>query len=485
MSIAFDVETDLSSWMTPPVTAEPDRSTEESDTGNGLRLVRRFGHKIRYCHEWGCWLIFDGKRWHRDRTKEIESLAKLTVAAIYREAAEIKNKNEQSDRARWAITSASHSRTNAMIQMASSEPRVAVTPDRFDKCHWLLNCENGTLDLRAGELRPHDPGDLITKLAPASYDPSSRSPMWETFISKATKGDRELADFLQRASGYAVTGDVSEQCLFFLFGDGENGKTTFLETAGAVLGDYAVDVRSDLLIVKNNDEHPTAFTDLEGSRFVSTSETEDGKRLAESMVKSLTGGDTIKARKMRKDFYSFAPTFKFFIAANHKPIIRGTDHGIWRRINLIPFGHNFADDPDKVLDFKARVLSERDGILTWFVQGCTDWQGMGLAAPDVVKGASREYRREMDDVGNFLEQCCELDKENPSLRARAADLRNAYVDWCGRMGSTMLGPKKFGDELSKRGIDWKDSHGVRWRLGVGIGTADRGVTTTTGGPTGA
>jgi putative DNA primase/helicase len=255
-----------------------------------------------------------------------------------------------------------------MISMAQSDQRIAVTPERLDTDHWLLNCLNGTLDLKSGNLRPHSPDDLITKLAPTDFDPDATSPLWRGFIEKVTKGDPDLAGFIQRACGYATTGDVSEQCLFFLFGGGENGKTTLLEVAGDILGDYAVDIRSDLLIVKPSEDHPTAFTDLEGKRFVRTSETEDGKRLAESLVKSLTGGDTIKARKMRRDFYSFSPSFKFFVAANHKPIIRGTDHGIWRRMHLIPFTHNFADDPDKVLDCKATLAGERAGILAWFVR---------------------------------------------------------------------------------------------------------------------
>jgi putative DNA primase/helicase len=451
---------------------EKSRATEQSDTGNALRLVNKFGDRIRYCHEWGDWLIYDGRRWARDRTKEIEYLAKLTVDSIWQEVPGLTDKGDQAAMAKWALSSGSLSRTQAMIAMAQSDRRVAVTADRLDADQWLLNCLNGTLDLRTAELRPHSPGDLITRLAPTHFDWDAECPLWDKFIAKVTRGDDGLATFLRRASGYAATGSVREQCLFFLYGKGENGKTTFLETAGDILGDYAVEIRPDLLIVKNNEEHPTAFTDLEGKRFVRTAETEDGKRLAESLVKSLTGGDTIRARRMRKDFHAFSPTFKIFVAANHKPIIRGTDHGMWRRIHVVPFDHNFADDPEKVLDFKSTLNGERAGILGWFVRGCLEWKSSGLGVPKAVEDATAEYRGEMDVVGNFLDQCCSVYPGDTAIRCKQSDVKAAYLAWCGRAGLTPLNDRKFGDELTTRGMTSKDSNSVRWRYGLKLKSDD-------------
>jgi putative DNA primase/helicase len=200
-----------------------------------------------------------------------------------------------------------------------------------------LNVQNGTLDLKTGELLPHRQEDLITKLAPVDYDPAADCPRWEAFLHRVMAENNDLVRFLQRAAGYALTGDVSEHALHFLYGTGRNGKGTFLETFLAILGDYATTVDANLLVAKRNDDHPTGLTDLDGRRFVATQEVEDGRRMAEALVKKLTGGDLIKARRMRENNYEFDPVHKLFLAANHKPEIRGTDEAIWSRIMLVPF----------------------------------------------------------------------------------------------------------------------------------------------------
>jgi putative DNA primase/helicase len=447
---------------------EPTGKPRRTDLGNARRLVAKFGEKIRYCYAWGKWLIFDGRRWAEDQKGQIYRLAKKTVASIYAEAAAATDEQTREALGKWAMTSESRSRIEAMVALAQSEPGIPVTPDELDRDPWLLNVLNGTIDLRTGRLGPHRREDLITRMAPTKFDPKATCPTWDAFLFRIMGQDEELIGFLARASGYALTGDVGEQCLFFLHGTGANGKSTYLNTFESILGDYAVTVRSDLLTSKNTEDHPTGLCDLEGKRLVSTIEVEDGKRLAEALIKSMTGGDKIRARRMRQDFYQFHPTFKLFLAANHKPQVRGTDHAIWRRIKLVPFAITIPDaEKDKALGQK--LLDERAGILAWFVRGCLDWQRQGLSVPKVVAEATDGYRKEMDDLATFLDQCCFAHPGNESVRCNSTILYNVYKNWCEENGiKAPVSSKKFGGELNARGFMHKDSNGVRWRLGLGI-----------------
>ncbi len=342
-----------------------------------------------------------------------------------------------------------------MIAAARTEEGIAVTPSAFDRDPWLLNVANGTLDLRSGVLRPADRADRLTKLAPVAYDPAARCPTWLTFLDRVLDGKAEVIAFLQRAVGYSLTGDISEHCLFLLFGTGRNGKSTFLETLSATLGDYAMTTPTDTLLVRREGGIPNDLARLPGARLVSASESEAGRNLAEALVKQLTGGDTISARFLQAEFFDFKPSFKLWFRTNHKPTIKGTDDGIWSRIKLIPFTQRIPDsEMDKRLP--ERLVAELPGILTWAIDGCLAWQREGLGTPTAVAQATAEYRGEMDVLATFLADCCEV---GPDHRCTAKELYGAYTRWAEESGERVASQKAFGLRLAERGFVSARAHG--------------------------
>jgi putative DNA primase/helicase len=440
-----------------------------TDTGNAMRLVKRFGEILRYVPKWGVWLWWDGMRWKEDTTGEIYRLATRTVQGIGAEAAAIEDDDKRRALLKWAIQSEDRKRIESTIALARFRMGIPVEPHQLDADRWLLNVRNGTLDLHTGKLRPHRQCDLITKLAPVTFDPEARCPKWDASLARSMGGDESLVGFLRRAGGYGLTADVGEHCLFFLYGDGRNGKSTWLDTIQGLLGDYATTINASLLTTKAHDDHPTEKCDLDGRRFVATVEVEDGKQMAEALVKSLTGGDRIKARRMRHDFYEFAPTFKLYLAANHKPEIRGTDEGIWSRIKLVPFRVTIPKG-ERIKNFSEKLQSEEGpGILNHLIQGCLEWQRDGLAEPEAVTSATEEYRAEMDTIGDFFSERCVLIDE---VRCKANDLYAAYKEWSESSGGRPLSGRKFGARLNARGFKHADSNGTRWRLGIGLRATD-------------
>jgi putative DNA primase/helicase len=431
-----------------------------TDLGNAARLVHRHGRNLRYCWLWGKWLVWDGKRWVKDDTGEVYRLAKEAVASIYQEAAAALDDELRKALAKHAMRSEAGARIKEMVDLARSD--VPVMPDALDAWPDLLNTEAGTIDLRTGELREHRREDLITKIAPVEYDPGAAAPAWDAFLERVLPSE-ELRGFVQRAVGYSATGDTSEQCMFINHGTGANGKSTFQETAAAALGDYAMRTPTETLLAKRSDGVPNDVARLKGARFVSASETEEGRRLAESRIKDLTGQDTISARFMRAEFFDFTPTHKLWLSTNHKPEIRGTDTAIWRRIRLVPWSVAIPPaEQDKKLAEKLR--SELPGVLAWIVRGCLEWRRGGLWAPDAVRRATVEYRAEMDILGAFLAECCVLgDDQNVA----AADLYRAYGEWCKDTGEAPVKQRRFGGQLTERGgfkryRGGKDG-GHRWR----------------------
>lgn len=319
--------------------------------------------------------------------------------------------------------------------------------DELDRDPWLLNVKNGTLDLRTGELREHRREDLITKLAPVEYDPDADSPTWEAFLETVVPNE-DTRRFLQRAVGYSLTGVVGEKVLPCLLGRGDTGKTTFIEAVMDLLGDdYAAPAAPDLLLSKRGSSHPTELADLLGKHFVPTVEVEEGRRLAESLVKQLTGGDRIKARYMREDFFEFRPTHKVWLAANHAPIIRGGDDAIWNRVKKVSFDVVIPKErQDRRLREKLRA--EASGILAWAVRGCLEWQRDGLGEPGEVAAATAEYREDMDTFAEFLAEKCVLEAEEWISAAR---LRRAYADWCRDTGERPLSWEVVTGRLRERG----------------------------------
>ncbi len=447
-------------WPQPEV-EEGRRIYNRTDLGNAERLVDRHGNDLRYVHSFGRYLVYDGTRYSVDDTGEVRRRAKNTVRGIYGEAPHTPDEATRKAIAQHAMRSEAKNRIDAMIDLGKDE--VPVTPAQLDADPWKLNVLNGTVDLKTGERLPHNRGDLITKLAPVEYDPEAKAPVFEEFLEKVLPIEA-LRKFVQRAIGYSLTGDVSEQVLFFLHGSGANGKTTLMNAFLGLSGDYGMQAAPDLLVAKGT-THPTELADLFGARFVASTEVEDRRRLAENLVKQLTGGDRIKARYMRQDFWEFDPTHKIWLSANHKPEVRGTDHAIWRRIKLIPFGVTIQKrDQDPRLPGKLK--EELPGILAWAVRGCLEWQAEGLGEPKEVTQATEGYRAEQDVLAAFIEECCWVDR-NAQVKFKA--LWSAYQDWCQEAGEHSGSRMKFGKRLDERGFEnRRGGKNVAMRAGIGL-----------------
>lgn len=378
------------------------RPLPRTEYGNALRLVGKFGDRFRYCHNWGKWLVWDGKRWAVDEDGAIYRAAKDTVATIVDEAKEAFDPEAQESLSKWWISSQSERRICAMISLARSEKPVAITSGELDTDLWLFNCENGTVDLRTGMLRAHDRSDLITKLAPVRYDPTAESDRFRSFLSEIMDGNESLIAYIQQLHGLYLTGDISEQILPIYWGEGGNGKNVLLDTACNLMGDYAVPAPPTLLMVRTHQEHPTEIADLAGRRLVVASETEEGGRLRIQLVKQLTGDETLKGRYMRQDYFSFRRTFKTVLVTNNKPRIREATAAIWRRIRMIPFTVCIPlEKQDRKLTEKLR--DEWPGILRFFVEGAVAFHRSGsLATPEIVVQATKQYRGEQDVVQAFI-----------------------------------------------------------------------------------
>ncbi|MDC0743168.1 DNA primase family protein [Polyangium mundeleinium] len=435
-----------------------------TDMGNAERLYALRGTDIGYCFASGTWMSWDDKRWATGNSGEVVEYAKMAVRSIYKEAGDCENFEERQSLVAHAKRSEKVERVMAIEKLARS--MVPVLPEMLDTDPWLLNVDNGTLDLRTGQLRPHRREDRITKLTPITYDPAATCPLWEAFLACIFDKNKNLIDFVQRLFGYSLTGEVSEQALVFLYGTGANGKSTFLLILQALLGEYATQAAPELLLTKKGDAHPTEVADLFGRRVAVSTEVEAGRSWSEVQIKQLTGGDRIKARFMRKDFFEFQPTHKLFVAANHKPKVRGTDHGIWRRIRLVPFCVTIPEHArDKNL--VKKLQAELPGILAWAVRGCLAWQKDGLGEPEEVKAATEAYREEMDTLGEFFADCCIV---GPKVEAKAQDLYGAYTKWCETNGERPMGHRLFGMALRERGFKDRKS-GVKLWVGVGLAGA--------------
>jgi putative DNA primase/helicase len=414
-----------------------------TDLGNASRLIAYHGQDLRYCYPWGRWLVWDSRRWLVDESGEIHRRAKQTVKEIYREAANAPDDEARKVLAKHAMRSEAENRIQAMISLAKSE--APVMPQDLDASPWLMNVANGTINLKTGELQEHRREDLITKLAPVEYDPEASASTWTATLERVLPS-AEVRAFFKRLCGYAISGDVSEHILPVLYGTGANGKSTILNALLEAAGEYGMQAAPDLLIAKRGG-HPTEVADLFGMRVVASIEVEDGRRLAEALVKSLTGGDKVRARRMRQDFWQFDPTHTAFLCTNHKPEIRGNDAGIWRRIRLIPFTETIAPaEQDKKLPTKLRT--ELSGILAWAVEGCLEWQREGLQAPDEVRKATGAYRSEMDVIGAFLRDECETQQ---GYSATFKEVYDRYEEWCEEGGEKPETRRKFNARLKERG----------------------------------
>ena len=440
--------------------ADPLIAARRTDTGNAMRMLHLFGDEIRFCANFNTWFCWDGKRWARDETRKILVRGWQVIDQVCRVAGTIPDPVQRADFLKYVVGFDRLAKVRAMCEFTSAIPKIAVKPDMLDVDGWLLNCKNGTLELKTMILREHRQADLITRLAPVEYDRDARCPLWFEFLTRITGDDPELLYFLQQAVGYSLTGDITEQVLFLLYGLGANGKSTFIETIAALLGDYSAGTPTETLLVKRSEGIPNDLARLQKVRMVYANETAKNRSMAESLVKQLTGGDMITARFLHAEFFEFQPEFKLFMCTNHKPRIKGTDHAIWRRVKLIPFTVQIPEDEqDKRL--KEKLLLELPGILNWALEGCVAWQKDGLHFPRAVVEATKEYRIDSDIFGTFLSERCETGR---AFDLTAAALYLSYENWCDESGERAISKTALGREMTDRGfIGEYRSHKRVWR----------------------
>lgn len=455
---AADLGADLDSLCDPVNLVE----LPLTDAGNAEALAALHGGRLKYDHRRRRWLIWKSHRWETDSNGEIDRLALETTRERLRKAADIQDPDKCKRAVKWALGSENRGRLAALVDLARSLHPITDAGESWDSNPWLLGCKNGVVDLRTGDLRPGKPGDLLTMTTGIKYDPQAKAARFEQFLSEVFNGDSELVEFTQRAAGYSLTGDIREHMLFLCWGKGANGKSTLLNALRASLGEYATNTPFSTFEL-NQSNQTNDIAALYGLRFVTASETSESKRMNEARVKAITGGDPVTARFLFGEYFTYQPTYKVWLAMNHKPGITGTDEGIWRRIRLIPFTVSFKGREDKTL---ANTLeAERQGILAWAVRGALKWQSGGLTEPRAVLAATEEYRQESDLLAKFLADCT---IPVAGAKVKGSDLYRAYSEWCKSNNEKELTGTAFGRQIKDRGIDSSRHSGNVWYLEIGL-----------------
>jgi len=415
-----------------------------TDSGNAELFSALYADRLRYDHKRGRWLIWkDGRWWGKDEVKHVGTMAKKVARLRLRKA------RGNPDETKWALRSESRQRLEAMVELAKSERALADSGEGWDSDPWLLGMANGVVDLRTGELRDGKQDDKITLHSKIAFDPAAKAPRWEQFISEVFDGDTELIEFVQRAVGYSITGDVGEQVIFLAYGSGANGKSTFVELIRHVLGEHAYNLPFSAFELSGRSSIPTDIAAMENRRFATAIETSESSRLNEARIKALTGSDPITARYLFKEFFTFVPTAKFWLVFNHFPKVKDESEGFWRRVRVIPFLRQFSKDKrDKKL--LLTLKEEAAGILNWAIEGARKWKEQGLNTPAIVTQMSEQYRQESDVLAEFIEDCCVLDADTSTTSGK---LWNEYLRWVTRQNDgDGLDRTSFGRKLEAHGL---------------------------------
>lgn len=419
----------------------------DTDRGNARRLCVRFGDVLKHSAEYG-WYVWDGRYWKPGADKEASQLAQVVIIELREQALEEEDEKKRAALLKHARSSESADKIAAMLRLAATQPEIAMPYTSFDQHEYLLTVRNGTIDLLTGKLLPHDKNHLITKMIDIEYKPDATCSTWLAFLDRSMRSNQDNIDFLHKAIGYTLTGSTREQCMFFMYGLGSNGKSTFGETLMALLGGYSMKAPSSMFMATKNPEASTHDNArLANKRLVLASEIEQGSRLGESTIKDLTGGDTLAGRFLYKEPFDFAPSHKLWMYGNHDPQIRGTDNGIWRRIRKIPFTVTLSEN-EKDPNLKEKLKNELPGILAWAVQGCIRWHNEGLQTTKDIEEATKAYRSEMDVLGMFIDEACVLGVDRS---APMAALYKAYTAWCKEAGEHEQNQRRFNAQLISRG----------------------------------
>lgn len=420
------------------------------DTGNADRFIDRYGNLYKYSYIANKFYIYDGMKWKVDDKGSIRKLIDEMIESIKNEKV-LHSEDVTEEEARevfqkyYKKTRGTQAKKNIMNELMHRRP---ATPDEFDKDDMLLNVANGYIDLTSRELYKHDINKMFSQITNTDYTEKMQPAVWLDFLNDIFAGDKAVIRYIQKALGYSLTGSTREQIMFILFGKGRNGKSIFVEVISEILGDYSNNMQAKSLMVKKNDNVNTDIARLSKARFVTSSEPNEGFRFDEGLIKQLTGGDKVTARFLYAEEFEYTPKFKIWVSTNHKPIIRGTDDGIWRRLVLIPFDVQIPEEKvDK--DLKYKLLREAPAILNWMAEGAYMWMQEGLAMPEKLKEAVQKYRNEMDTLGQFIEDCCKVDKNSSE---KVSNLHQAYKTWSNdNLTSTkVLGMKSFSQKMEER-----------------------------------
>jgi putative DNA primase/helicase len=418
-----------------------------TDAGNAARFVEQWSGGVKYVRRERRWYLFDGKRWVPDQVGAHVEFAKLTSQSIYTEAMTAGDLKTKEALAKFAARSEAEPSIKRMLDLAASDPAIALRGDEFDADPWLMNVANGTVDLRSSELRPHRAEDLISKLAPVTRDPAAKGRLWTKFLESILPPD--VIEYVQRAAGYSLTGLTSEQVYLVLYGAGSNGKSVFVRTLHGVLGDYAVATPVDTLLVQRGSAIPNDIARLVGARLITCSETPESGQLAEARVNAFTGQAPVTARFMRGEWFEFEPVGKLWLETNHRPLIRDTSHATWRRIVPIPFTVTIPDE-EQDRELGERLLEEAPAILEWMLAGCRAWQdkdGDLKRMPDVMAEAKSEYREALDFIGGFIDEECQPNKGMTAIGI----LYHRFKFFADEGGYPKMSQRAFGDRLVERG----------------------------------
>ena len=433
-----------------------------SDAGNARWFVRLYRESVRFVRERNSWLVHLGPSWSESTDGAIERLAKDAAASIFANLDDCP-KGIRDERIKHGLKTEQAPRLMAMLELAKSEPGITVPLSALDRDPFLLGTRGGGIDLRAGSFKFPAANEYVTRQVGCEYRRGAQCPTWLAFLDRAMAGDAAMIEFLQRAVGYSLTGDTSEQCIFICHGPGANGKSVFLRTVRALLGTYGADASIETFTDRRDGSASNDLARLANIRFVSATELDEGRRLAEGLIKSLTGGEALTARFLFREYFEFTPTFKVWLGVNHKPAIRGDDHGIWRRIRLVPFRVTIPPvEQDKTL--AGRLLRELPGILNWATQGCVAWQRDGLQAPNAVVSATNAYREESDALGEWISERCNL---GHGISTQAKFLYDDYRSFIEDRGGEILSMKRWGQRMVGKGLEKDEGRLVHYH-GIGL-----------------
>lgn len=418
-----------------------------TDMGNAERIAFHYGKIIRFSHEIGHWFIWNDKRWVMDAQKYIMVITKEVVRWIYHEAADEENDHLRRDIVQHAKKSQSRQALLNMIDLAKTEPGIPISPEQLDSDPMLFNVENGTIDLRTGELLPHNKNQYLTKIAPVTYDPTAMAPLWESFLREIFGNNIELIRFIQRCIGYFLTGITKERMVFIWYGIGRNGKSVLLKIVLSLLGkDYGATLATQTLMAKKQDGPRNDLAALRGKRLAAASESEEGDRLAVGLIKQATGGECINSRFLFREFFEYDPQYKLILVTNHPPVVTDTNEGIWDRIVLLPFEVRIP--LEKVnKDLTEQLKKEMPGILNWAIKGCLDWQKEGINPPESIRLATNAYRRDMDPVARFIEECCIVGE---GLSALGGKLYEKFKSFAAYNSEFVLSNNKFAETMREK-----------------------------------